>query len=72
MPLAIEDILDGARAMTGGLANPDGDSWREGLEILRYHQREVRLTERGWASVRDRYVLMPTVRDWTSEKGDRP
>lgn len=57
MTLAIEDILDGARAMTGGLAAPDCDSWREGLEILlRDHQREGRLTERGWASVRNRYV----------------
>jgi hypothetical protein len=57
MTLAIEDILDGARAMTGGLADPDCDSWREGLEILlRDHQREARLTERGWESVRNRYV----------------
>lgn len=56
MTLAIGDILDGARALTG-LADPDCDSWREGLEILlRDHQREARLTERGWSSVRDRYV----------------
>jgi len=56
MALAIADILDGARALTG-LADPDCDSWREGLEILlRDHQREARLTERGWESVRSRYV----------------
>lgn len=57
MTLSIQDILDGARAKTGGMADPDTDSWREGLEILlRDHAREGRLTERGWASVRNRYI----------------
>lgn len=57
MTLTIEDILDGARARTGGFADPDCDSWREGLEILLCdHHRENRLTERGWETVRNRYV----------------
>jgi predicted secreted protein len=57
MTLTLNDILDAAREKTGGLANPDDDSWREGLEILlKDHARENRLTERGWDSVRNRYT----------------
>ena len=57
MSLTLADILEAARVKTGGLADPDSDSWREGLEILlRDHARENRLTERGWGSVRNRYV----------------
>jgi hypothetical protein len=57
MSLTLQDVLDGARTKTGGLADPDCASWREGLEILlRDHVRENRLTERGWASVRGRYI----------------
>ena len=57
MPLTLQDILDGARAKTGGLPDPECHSWREGLEILLHdHARENRLTERGRASVRNRYV----------------
>ena len=57
MSLTLDDILAGARAKTGGLPDPDSGSWREGLGILlRDHARENRLTERGWASVRNRYV----------------
>ena len=57
MSLTFQAVVDGARAKTGGLADPDCDSWREGLEILlKDHAREQRLTERGWTSVRNRYV----------------
>ena len=57
MALSLPDILDAARKKTGSLPDPDSDSWCEGLEILLAdHAREDRLTERGWASVRDRYV----------------
>lgn len=57
MALTFQDVLDGARAKTGGMAEPDCGSWREGLEILlKDHARENRLTERGWASVRGRYI----------------
>jgi hypothetical protein len=57
MALTINDIIEGAREKTGGLPDPDKDTWQEGLEILlRDHTREDRLTERGWHSVRNRYV----------------
>lgn len=57
MTLTLDHILDGAREKSGGLAGPECDSWREGLEILlRDHARENRLTERGWQGVRQRYV----------------
>lgn len=57
MSLTFQDVVDGARAKTGGLPDPDCDSWREGLEILlKDHARQSRLTERGWATVRNRYV----------------
>lgn len=57
MTLIIQEIVDAARAKTGGLELPDCDSWREGLEILlKDHDCEGRLTERGWATVRNRYV----------------
>lgn len=57
MALTLDQILDGAREKSGGLADPECDSWREGLEILlRDHARENRLTERGWQGVRQRYV----------------
>ena len=57
MALAMDDIIAGAREKTGGLPNPDCDSWREGLEILlRDHAHADRLTERGLVSVRNRYV----------------
>jgi hypothetical protein len=57
LALTFQDVLDGARAKTGGMAEPDCGSWREGLEILlKDHARENRLTERGWASVRGRYI----------------
>lgn len=57
MTLTLEHVVAGARAKTGGLPDPDSDSWREGLEILLHdHARESQLTERGWSSVRSRYV----------------
>jgi hypothetical protein len=57
MVLTVGDIIDGARAKTDGLSDPDSNSWREGLEILLAdHEKADRLTERGWASVQGRYV----------------
>jgi Sulfotransferase family len=57
MALTLNEIVDAAREKTGGLANPDDDSWRDGLEILlKDHANVDRLTERGWASVRNRYT----------------
>ena len=45
MTLTINDIIDGARAKTGGLPDPDHDTWREGLEILvKDHAEADRLT----------------------------
>jgi hypothetical protein len=56
MTLTFDDILNGAREKTGA-PDPDTDTWREGLEILlRDHERQGRLTERGWAIVKNRYV----------------
>lgn len=57
MSLTLEDVVEGARTKTGGLPDPDCDSWREGLEILlEDHAKQQRLTKRGWVSVRNRYV----------------
>lgn len=57
MTLTLEDILDAARQKTGGLPDPETDSWREGLEILlRNHAAANRVTERGWQTLRGRYV----------------
>ncbi len=57
MALTIDEIIEGAGEKSGGLSPPDSDSWREGLEILlKDHAAADRLTERGWQSVRGRYV----------------
>lgn len=57
MTLTLEEILDAARQKTGGLPAPDTDSWREGLEILlKDHAEANRITERGWQTLRTRYV----------------
>jgi hypothetical protein len=57
VPLTVEDIVDAARIKTGGLPDPDINSWNEGLGILiRDHAREDRLTERGWGIIKNRYV----------------
>jgi hypothetical protein len=51
-----DDILNAARAVTD-LADPDEDSWREGLEILlRDHAKANTLTERGWGILTSRYT----------------
>jgi len=55
--LSFQEIVDGAREATGGLPDPDSDSWREGLEILLAdHAAEQCLSERGWQILRSRYV----------------
>ena len=57
MALTFQSIVDAAREKTGGLPDPDSDSWREGLEILlKEHAAAGRLTERGEQSLHRRYV----------------
>ncbi len=57
MALTFDEIVTGARQKTGGLPDPDCDSWRTGLEILlRDHARSDILNDRGWAAMRSRYV----------------
>ena len=54
--MTLDDILNAARVETG-LADPDSDSWREGLEILiRDHAKADVLTERGRQIMKSRYV----------------
>lgn len=54
--MKFDDIVAAAREMTG-LADPDFDSWREGLEILLRDQVNADiLTERGSAIMKRRYV----------------
>ncbi len=51
-----DEILDAARSRTN-LADPDSDSWREGLDILtRDHNKVDLLSERGWSTMKARYV----------------
>ena len=55
--MTFDDIVKAAREKTGGLPDPDTDSWKEGLEILlRDMVREDLLTERGWSILTGRYV----------------
>jgi Sulfotransferase family len=57
MALTFDDVVEGARQKTGGLPDPDSDSWRIGLEILlRDHAKADFLNERGWTAMRARYV----------------
>lgn len=57
MSLTFDDVVNAAREKTGGLADPDSDSWKEGLEILlRDHAKADRLTERGWGIMKNRYA----------------
>jgi hypothetical protein len=54
--MTVDDILNAARA-TADLADPERDSWREGLEILlRDHAKAGVLSERGWALIKARYT----------------
>lgn len=54
--VTVDDILEAAHERTD-LAAPDRDSWREGLSILlRDHAKADTLSERGWSSIRGRYV----------------
>jgi len=56
MLLTLEDIVNAAREKSAA-PDPDSDSWKEGLEILLHdHCRVARLTERGRAIARNRYV----------------
>lgn len=54
--MTLDEILHDARERTG-LADPDRDSWREGLEILlRDHRNAHVLSAGGWERLRARYV----------------
>ncbi len=54
--MTFDEIVNAAREATG-LADPDRDSWQEGLEILlRDHAKADLLTERGEAIIKRRYV----------------
>lgn len=54
--MKLDEILNDAREKTQ-VADPDSDSWREGLEILlRDHDIANVLTERGRAILKSRYV----------------
>jgi len=54
--MTLDEILHDARERTG-LADPERDSWREGLEILLHdHAKADVLSERGWERLKARYV----------------
>ncbi len=55
--MTFEDIVDAAREITGGLPDPDKDTWQEGLQILlRDHAKANILSERGAGIIKGRYV----------------
>jgi hypothetical protein len=55
--LTFEDIVNAAREKTGGLPDPDVNSWQEGLEMLLYDQAKLDLlSERGKQIMKRRYV----------------
>ena|SRR5665213_1363618 len=56
MSLTFDDILGAAREQSAA-PDPASDTWREGLQILlRDHERERSLSERGEGIIRKRYV----------------
>jgi hypothetical protein len=56
MSLTFDDILGAARERSGA-PDPASDSWREGLQILlRDHEKEQSLSDRGEGIIRKRYV----------------
>lgn len=55
--LTFDAIVDAAREATGGLPDPDKDSWQEGLKILlRDHAKADILTDKGRDILKRRYV----------------
>jgi len=55
--MTFDDIVNAARAKTGGLPDPDVDSWQEGLQMLLHdHVKQDLLTERGWKIMAGRYA----------------
>lgn len=55
--MKFEEVVDAAREATGGLPDPDRDTWQEGLQILlRDHARTNILSERGEGIMKGRYV----------------
>src|SRR5665213_2680046 len=62
MSLTFDDILGAAREQSAA-PDPASDTWREGLQILlRDHERERSLSERGEVIMRKRYVDVLAVR----------
>ena len=54
--MTVDEILTAARDRAG-VADPDSNSWREGLEILiRDHEKTKSLSERGAGMIKARYV----------------
>lgn len=55
--MTFDEIVDAAREATGGLPDPDSDSWKLGLEILLHDNIKAdTLSERGWGLMKNRYV----------------
>lgn len=55
--MTFDEIVEAAREATGGLPDPDRDTWQEGLQILlRDHAKADILTERGRGIIKRRYV----------------
>ena len=55
--MTFDEIVNAAREATGGLPDPDKDTWQEGLEILlRDHAKANVLTGRGQDIIKRRYV----------------
>ena len=52
-----DQIVTAAREKTGGLPDPDIDSWQEGLDMLLHdHVKQDLLTDRGWQIMTGRYI----------------
>src|SRR6188768_2069048 len=61
--MTFDEIVDAAREATGGLPDPDSDSWKLGLEILLHDNIKAdMLSERGWGLMKNRYVEALTTR----------
>lgn len=55
--MTFDEIVDAARRATGGLPDPEHDTWQQGLEILlRDHAKADVLSEQGRELIKGRYV----------------
>lgn len=67
MDLTFEEIV-AAASRRSGASDPDSESWREGLEILLHdHTKAGRLSERGQAITKERYVSALAARMQTDD-----